>query len=156
MCDIGKWSDRVRLCRCMFSVRTSVFASEHLVTAAHIVLCMQIMCGNRLLLCDLSISVTHDDLSKSFFQICDILDRHRIAMISEATVISYPSSLGTPLTFPPSPSVTNGVDGHSYRHIFHTIFLDQYSNHFDKCDCRSWPPVSQKLQLRIVQKSPVK
>ena len=46
-----------------------------------------------------------DDAKRSLRSLM-LVDRHRIAMTSEATVISKPSSRGTPWALPPIPSMT--------------------------------------------------
>ena len=62
---------------------------------------MQVMCCHRFLVCDLAISITNNNLSESFFQICNILreaeDCHDfrsnsdiIAVFSRHTI--YPSA----------------------------------------------------------------
>ena len=85
------------------------------------------------------------------------LARHRTAMISDATVISYPSSRGIPLVLPPSPSTTF----RSWRSFMSTqrlqvIFLGSM---FSSLPWKMWLSIiaaSRLFAAPIAWKSPVK
>ena len=84
-------------------------------------------------------------------------DRHKIAITSEATTISKPSSLGTPLAFPFNPStMKRSCLSFISTTLFKVIVLASISNSFPWLIWLSNIAASKLFAAPIALKSPVK
>ena len=59
-------------CRCFLQCLYQVWFQCIFQKSCHSSLCIQVTCGNRFLLCDLSVCIANDDFRQSFFQVCDV------------------------------------------------------------------------------------
>ena len=93
-----------------------------------------------------------------FFRSARLSERHRIAMISDAAVMSKPVSRGTPPVVPPRPTVTfrRARSLTSKTRFQTTVLPSMFNDRFRSCKLLSINAASKLCAFSTAAKSPVK